>query len=236
MNSLLAYAFENGVATIQLDDGKANVMSIHMLAEINEALDRALADRAVVVITGRSGIFSGGFDLNVFKNDAQESVQMLEAGARLTERLLSFPRPVLVACSGHAIAMGLFIVLCGDVRIAVDQDARFQANEVQIGLTLPRFAAEVCRQRMTPAHFNLAGITAHSYLPPEALQAGIVDEIVNPEMLSSVTAERAQNLVSLNAEAFTATKLRLRQPVITALNASIIEDLSGWNSRYLKQV
>jgi enoyl-CoA hydratase len=121
-----------------MDDGNANVMSVQMLQALNAALDRAQTDKAVVVLTGRQGMFSGGFDLAVFKGDPDEQLRMLQAGALLTEGLLSFALPVLAACTGHAIAIGAFLALSTDVRIGVDQGARIQVNEVQIGLTLPR--------------------------------------------------------------------------------------------------
>src|SRR5215212_5979254 len=109
-----------------MDDGKANVMSLPMLQALNGALDRAQADSATVVLTGRSGMFSGGFDLAVFKTDPQALLAMLEAGARMAERVLSFPLPVVAACTGHAIAMGAFLLLSADVRIGVDVGARIQ--------------------------------------------------------------------------------------------------------------
>ena len=164
MQELVSYRLGDGIATVTMDDGKANVMSLRMLQALNGALDRAEADLATVVLTGRPGMFSGGFDLAVFKTDPQALFAMLEAGARLTERALVFPRPIVAACSGHAIAMGAFLLLSTDVRIGIDADARIQVNEVQIGLSLPRFAIEVCRQRLTPAIVHelvYRGVAAH---------------------------------------------------------------------------
>ena len=139
MNDIVSYELQDGIARITLDDGKANVMSVRMLAAISAGLDRAQADQAVVLIAGRAGMFSGGFDLGVFKSsDPQEMLRMLQAGARLTEKLLGFPRPVVALCTGHAVAMGLFLLLSCDHRVGPDQGAKFQANEVQIGMTLDR--------------------------------------------------------------------------------------------------
>ena len=235
MKTLLDYQFENGVATVTLDDGKANVMSIHMLAALNAALDRVLADKAVVVITGRPGMFSGGFDLNMFKTNPQESVQMLEAGARMSLRLLSHPHPVLVACGGHAVAMGCFILLSADYRIGIDQGARIHAIEVQIGMTLPRFAIEVCRQRLSPAHFSLACTAAYPYKPQEALAAGFLDELASADNFDAAVKARAGYLAQLHQDAFTATKKRLKQPVVEALEAAIRADIVDWSARMLKQ-
>ena len=232
MSSLVTYELADGIATLTMDDAKANAMSVAMLQALNDALDRAQADNAVVLLCGRAGMFSGGFDLAVFKRDPVELVRMLAAGARLCERLLAFPRPVVAVCTGHAIAMGAFLLLCADVRVGVDSGARVQVNEVQIGLTLPHFAIEVCRQRLAPAHFNLAAVTAMPYAPAQAVVAGFLDEIVPAESLQAVARGRAERLLALNAEAFTASKLRLRAPALERLHAAIDDDLADWAARF----
>lgn len=235
MSDLVTYDVTHGIARILLDDGKANVMSVRMLAAVNAALDRALADKAVVVLMGRPGMFSGGFDLKVFKSNPAESVQMLEAGARLCLRLLSHPHPVLAACTGHAVAMGCFILLGCDYRIGVDQGARIHAIEVQIGMTLPRFALEVCRHRLSPSHYSLACTTAYPYKPQEALAAGFLDELASADNFDAAVKARAAYLAQLNQGAFTATKKRLKQPVVEALEAAIRADVVDWSARMLKQ-
>ena len=232
MSVPLTYALEDGIATIAIDDGKANVMSVSMLRALDAALDKAAADKAVVVIRGRTGMFSAGFDLTVFKRDPQELFEMLRAGAAITERLLSFPYPVVAVCTGHAIAMGAFLLLSTDLRIGASDDAKIQVNEVQIGLTLPHFAIEVCRQRLSPAHFNLATITATPYNPHQAVVAGFLDEVVPAESLAAVLKSRTDHLRKLDAESFTATKLRLRDPALTLLRDAIKRDVEGWSQRF----
>ena len=229
---LVSYALADGVATLAMDDGKANVMSLRMLQALRAALDRAEAEAGAVLLTGRPGMFSGGFDLAVFKGEPEAQFRMLEAGARMTERLLSFPRPVVAACTGHAIAMGAFLLLSADVRIGIDQGARLQINEVQIGLTLPHFAIEIARQRLAPAHFNLAAVTAEPYTPQQAVVAGFLDEAVPPDALAAAARERAQRLLKLNADAFTATKARLRGPALAAHRAAIETDVADWAARF----
>jgi len=236
MQQLVSYQLADGVATVTMDDGKANVMSLSMLQALNGALDRAEADRATIVVTGRPGMFSGGFDLAVFKTDPQALFAMLEAGARMTERMLSFPLPVVAACTGHAIAMGAFLLLGADVRIGVDAGARIQVNEVQIGLTLPRFAIEVCRQRLTPAQLNIAAVTARPYTPAEALDAGFLDEIVPAEALAAGAAAHAKRLTTLHAGAFAATKARLREPMLDRLRTAIRDDIVDWTERFGRPV
>src|SRR5438105_4665166 len=117
MGSLVSYQLEGSVATVTMDDGKVNVLSPAMLAELDAALDRAEADRAVVVLAGREEVFSAGFDLQVLRAGGTEAAAMLRSGFELAARLLAFPTPVLVACTGHAVAMGVFLLLSGDHRI-----------------------------------------------------------------------------------------------------------------------
>jgi enoyl-CoA hydratase len=225
----LSYTLDDCIATISLDDGKANVMSVPMLRAIDAALDRAVSDQAAVIIQGRPGMFSGGFDLSVFKSGPRELFEMLKSGAELTERVLSFPHPVVAICTGHAIAMGAFLLLSADVRIGTMADARIQVNEVQIGFTLPHFAIEVCRQRLAPAHYNLAALTAAPYNQKQAVEAGFLDELTSAEELPGVLEARKTHLRSLDKAAFAATKLRLRERSLSLLREAIVRDLADWS-------
>ena len=165
MAELATYELEGRIATIAMDDGKANAFSIEMLKAVMAALDRAERDEAVVVLTGREKFFSAGFDLEVFSERPHEIVEMLTLGARLSERLLSFPTPVLVACSGHAIAAGTFPALAADLRIGVEGPYKLGLNEVRIGLTVPLYVVELARQRLTPRDYNRSLVTAATYDP-----------------------------------------------------------------------
>jgi enoyl-CoA hydratase len=168
----------DGIATITMDDGKANALSLSMLATVNDALDRALEVEAIVILTGRPGIFSGGFDLQVMGGGGPDAGQMLEDGFLLALRLLEYPFPVVIACNGHAIAMGSFLLMSADYRIGVEGPYRLVANEVAIGLTMPRAAIEICRQRLTPAHFQRVVMLAESYTPSDGVAAGFLDRVV----------------------------------------------------------
>ena len=173
-------------------------------------------------------MFSGGFDLRVFEGEPQALLDMLEAGARLAERLLAFPRPVVAACSGHAIAMGAFLLLSTDVRIGIDAGARFHINEVRVGLTLPHFAIELCRQRLTSAALRHAILTGEPYGPHEALAAGFLDFVVPAASLAAEARRSAAALVEVNAEAYVNTKQRLQGEGLARLQAAIEADRSAW--------
>lgn len=228
MTDLVSYAFADGVATLTMDDGKANAIRPLMQAALNAAFDRAEADKAIVVLTGRPGVFSGGFDLGVFKaGDPRVTFQMLTGGAQLAQRVLSYPHPVIAACSGHAMAMGLFLLQCADVRIGLQEGATFQANEVLIGMTLPHFALETIRERVSTPHQHLVG-TASPYTGEAAVQAGLLDQAVAPDAMAAAVQVQVERLKKAHPASFTATKQRLRAPVMAAMPAAVEKDIADW--------
>ena len=224
MGTVVTYEHADGIATITLDDGKVNVLSRSTLAEIKAALDRAEADGAVVVLTGRDGLFSAGFDLAVLNAGGTDAVDMLREGFELAARVLAFPTPVVIACTGHAIAMGVFLLLSGDYRVGAAGPYRITANEVAIGLTMPRAAVEICRQRLNPAHFNRAVVLAELFTPADAVDAGFLDRVVPASELCDIARTTAELLTTLDMPAHGASKIRARQPALQAIRAAIEAD------------
>jgi enoyl-CoA hydratase len=227
VSDLTTYVLDGPIATITMDDGKVNAFSIPMLQALHADLDRAEHDGAVVVLTGREGYFSAGFDLKVFASgDVERVIEMLRLGATLTERILSFKTPVLAACNGHAVAVGSFVLLAADLRIGTAGAFRLGLNEVKIGLTMPWFAIELARQRLQPAAFSRAVVTAHMYDPAEALTAGFLDQVVDASELRARSLAEAEELAGLNPAAHTATKLRAREGSLAAIRAAIESELT----------
>jgi enoyl-CoA hydratase len=231
MSALVSYRLCDSVATITMDDGKVNVLSQAMLTELGVALGRAAADRAVVVLTGREGVFSAGFDLPVLRAGGTEAADLLRSGFDLAARLLAFPTPVLVACPGHAVAMGVFLVLSGDYRIGARGPYKLTANEVAIGITMPRAAVEICRQRLTHACFNRAVVLAGVFPPADAVAAGFLDRVVPAAELVQAAAAAAAELACLDLDAHAATKQRARQLVGHALREAIDADDAEYRAR-----
>ena len=234
MTSLVNYELKDGVATIAMDDGKVNTMSLQMLSELGAAFDKAEADKAIVVLTGRSGVFSAGFDLAVLKGGGQPALDMLTSGFKLAARLLAFPTPVIVASNGHALAMGVFLVLAADYRIGVDGNYKIGANEVAIGLTMPQTAVVICRQRLAPSHFNRAVIMSEIYTPADALGAGFLDQVVAEADLPAAVQAAAARLAKLNMAAFKGTKLRAREPALTAARTALELDEADFRAMVMR--
>ena len=215
---------DDGVAQVTMDDGKVNALSPTMLGDLGAAFDKADGDGAAVLLTGRTGVFSGGFDLRVLREGSEaDRLGMVRGGFELAERVLSFPRPVVVAASGHAIAMGFFLTLSADLRIGAAGEFRFSANEVAIGLSVPATALAIMRYRMLPAVADRAAITAAAIEPAEALAAGVLTEVADPAQLLAVARARAAAVAGLPADGFRDTKLRAHTGVLAELRAGISE-------------
>ena len=219
MTSLVQYTVRDRVATITMDDGKVNALSPAMQTEILDAFATAenASDVGAVVLAGRAGRFSGGFDLNIMRTDPGAAGGMVRGGFVISERMLSFPKPVVVACTGHAIAMGAFLVLSADYRVGPDAEVRIQANEVAIGMTLPYAALVLLRHRLTPAAADRAANLAPPFSPREAVEIGWLDEVVAPDQVVARAEEVAVGATALDATAHAATKLKAREELLTEL-------------------
>ena len=224
MTQLVNYSFEGGVATLTLQNGKVNAISPDLVADFNQALDRAEQDKAVVVITGHAGMLSGGYDLNVMKESEQAAKSLVKLGSSLSRRLLAFPYPVIVACSGHAIAKGAFILLSADYRIGVEGPFKIGLNEVAIGMTMHNVGIELARARLSKAAFGPSVICAELCDPEQAQQYGYLDKVVAPEQLADVTAAVAGTMVKLDMHAHHQTKLKARAELLALLDESIEKD------------
>ncbi len=222
--NIVEWDIKSGVAHIQMSDGGKNLISPAMISALNAALDEAEANKAVVVLSGDNEIFSAGFDLKVLKTGVVDAFNMLIGGFQLAERLLSFHTPVVIACSGHAMAMGAFLLLAGDYRIGCRGPFKIATNEVAIGLTMPYSAIEICRQRLVPAHFERAVELAETYSPESAVEAGFLDKVVPADALLSECMKHAKALKELDLNAHTETKLRSRHDMLKSLRRAINRD------------
>ena len=224
---MVTYELDDRVATITMDDGKVNALSIPMLKEIHSAFDQAESDKAIVLITGREKYFSAGFDLKVFTETPELLLEMIHLGGTLCERILAFPTPVITASTGHTLAAGTFITLCADHRIVLDGDWNYGLNEVKIGMTMPQYVIEIARQRLTPAELSRAVITGRIYSPQEAAGAGFIDYVVAAEDFDSAVEAAKAEMATLTPEAHAATKLRVRGDAIAAVREAIATEIEA---------
>ncbi|MGV8860743.1 MAG: crotonase/enoyl-CoA hydratase family protein [Pseudomonas sp.] len=224
MSDLISYHLEDGIATLTLSNGKVNAISPEVIAAFNSALDQAEQDRAVVIITGQPGILSGGYDLKVMTSGPENAISLVTAGSTLARRLLAHPFPVVVACPGHAVAKGAFLLLSVDYRIGVDGPFSIGLNEVQIGMTMHHAGIELARDRLSKSAFHRSVINAEMFNPKGALDAGFLDKVVSAEELQSAARTAALQLKKLNMVAHKNTKLKVRKALLEALDQSIVLD------------
>jgi enoyl-CoA hydratase len=227
MSHLVEIREEEKYCLIRMDDGKANALSFDMLAGIDAALESAQQAGKVVIIAGRPGKFSAGFDLSVMGQGGDAMIRLLKQGSDLSRRLLEFDTPVVLAVSGHALAMGALLTLSADYRIGIHGEYKIGLNEVAIGMTLPYFGVELARARLAKTHFHKAVSLARTYDASGAVAAGYLDEAVDEgDLLDRATAV-AEQLAGLDMEAHRNTKARVREDLLASLDASVSREFGG---------
>jgi enoyl-CoA hydratase len=221
MSELISYHLDDGIATLTLNNGKVNAISPDMIVAFNEALDRATQDKAIVIITGQPGILSGGYDLKVMTSGPQNAINLVAQGSTLARRMLSHPYPIIVACPGHAVAKGAFILLSADYRIGVEGPFNIGLNEVQIGMTMHHVGIELARDRLGKAAFQRSVINGEMFDPLGAREAGFLDRVVSVgELLPTALAVAAQ-FKKINMNAHRNTKLKVRKEFLETLDEAI---------------
>ncbi|MDD1014875.1 crotonase/enoyl-CoA hydratase family protein [Pseudomonas rubra] len=224
MSELITYHLEDGIATLTLNNGKVNAISPDVIQAFNAALDQAVQDRAVVIITGQPGILSGGYDLKVMTAGPKQAVSLVTAGSTLARRMLSHPFPIIVACPGHAVAKGAFLLLSADYRIGVEGPFSIGLNEVQIGMTMHHAGIELARDRLRRSAFHRSVINAEMFDPLSAVDAGFLDKVVPIEQLQETALAAARQLKKINMNAHKHTKLKVRKALLDILDDAIIRD------------
>jgi enoyl-CoA hydratase len=222
-----SYELDGPVAVVRLDDGKANALGPDAIAAFDAALTRAEADAGVLLVVGREGRFSAGFDLSVMTSGVEDMQRLVRSGAELLMRLYASPLPTVAACTGHALAMGALILLASDTRIGAEGPFKIGLNEVAIGMGLPVFAVELARERLSPRHFTEATIQGRVYDPATAAEVGYLDRVVPAADVEGAAREEAARLAELQRGAVSHTKVRARRAVIEHVLDTLDEDMAA---------
>ena len=192
MSDLVKYAINDGIAVLTLSNGKVNALTPELIAEFNAALDQSQEAGAIVIVTGQPGVLSGGYDLKVMMKGPESAIALVSAGSALTRRMLAHPQPIIVACNGHAVAKGAFLLLASDYRLGVAGEFFIGLNEVQIGMTMHNVGILLARDRLSPAMFQRSVINAEMFNPQGAMAAGFLDRVVGHRQVQPVAlADRA---------------------------------------------
>ena len=218
----MQYELNNRIATLMFDDGKANVVGHRFLDEINAGLDRAVEEQAgAVILKGREGMFSGGFDLNEFKKGPEAGEAMVKRGFELLIRLYSFPLPLVAACTGHGIALGAFMIMACDSRVGARGDYKMSLPETAIGMELPPLLVALADSRISRRHMTRVALQSEVYTPDNAVDAGFIDEVVDAGELDARSMAIAERLASLPEAQYAANKLSIRAQTLNVMQDSI---------------
>jgi enoyl-CoA hydratase len=209
------YDYRDGAASITLDDGKVNALGSATLAQLNEDLDRAILDHAsAVILTGRPGMFSAGFDLGEVRSGPAAREDLRRALIDLELRLFEFTSPVVIACTGHALAAGAALLLAADRRVGLDGPFKLGFNEAAIGAAISPATVELARYRMPMPWFESL-ITGETFSPRSAQDAGLLDVIVDSEArLVEEARALADRLAQVSPEVFREMRLSARGAAI----------------------
>jgi len=213
---------QNDIAHIAMDDGKANAMNFSFLEAFTAHLDKAEKEAKAVMISGRPGRFCAGFDLSIMRDSPEKAGELVNAGGHLMLRLFASSIPVVIACTGHALAGGGLLLLCADTRIGTQGDFKIGLNETAIGMVLPTVGIALPKARLRQDHFTSAVIQAKAHTPDEAIEAGFLDMAVAPEALMETSLAAATGLSQLPQASYHGNKMLIRKEAIAAIKASLV--------------
>lgn len=212
----------NDTAVIRLSHGKVSALDLEFCQAFSSELDTLAAGPAsALVITGTGSAFSAGVDLfRVLHGGADYLEQFLPAMERLFRTLLTFPKPVVAAINGHAIAGGCIIAAACDYRIMAEGNGRIGVPELLVGVPFPTLPFEIVRSRVSPANFRQLVLGGKTVPPDEALTLGLVDEIAPIDVLAARGVHAAAQMAKIPPITFGLTKRAFTDPILQCVNAA----------------
>jgi len=213
---MIEQSTNDGIVTLRLAHGKASALDLELLEGLALALAEAGAANArAVILTGTGSIFSAGVDLFRLVDGGREYAErFVPSLSRMLLELFAFPKPLVVAANGHAIAGGCIFTLAADYRLMAAGNGRIGIPELLVGVPFPAAVIEVVRYAVPPQHVHALMFTGMTVLPDEALRLGLIDEVVDAGTLEVRAEDMARHLASLPAAAFALAKRQLRDPAV----------------------
>jgi enoyl-CoA hydratase len=221
----IRYELTDSIAVVRMDDGKANALSPDLLGELGEVLDRCEKEAKATVLLGREGRFSAGFDLRVMMAGAEAARALVVQGAGLLMKCYEHPQPLVIGCTGHAIAGGALLVATGDVRIGAAGAFKIGLNEVANSMPVPILAHALAADRLDPRELTRAVLASHMYDPESAARAGWLDRVVGAAELEAAVLEEARKLATLPSWPYRVSKRSLRQRTIAYVRDTLAENI-----------
>lgn len=216
---------EGGIATLTLDDGKLNALNAEVFRELSAAVDDC-ADATAVVLAGREGVFTAGLNTKELADITPEGLtELLDVFGRTVMQVWAHPRPVVAACTGHAIAAGTMLAMAADHAVAAEGDFRWGLTETQIGFPLPDFAIQLSRHNVRSDRLEDLLLPGKVVEATTAVEVGFADELAEPGEVLTRATTKARELASLPSEAYATTKRRLRGSTIRGVLAGLGDDI-----------
>ena len=225
---VVQYDVRDRIAHVTIRNGKANALSPDVIAGLGDALTRAeeAGEEQVgaLLVTATPGMFSGGFDLKVMRAGPEAAGRLVTDGGELFARMFGAPIPVIVACTGHAVAAGALLMLGADYRVGTLGEFQIGLIETKLGMVLPRWAVELARERLSIRHFQQATVGARMYEPRDAVDAGFLDAAVPPDALMDAATAEARRWAELPRHAYRGQVIMNRGDRLARLAEDIAED------------
>ena len=221
---------EGSLSWLTIDDGKANAVSHDIITALDNQIKAAASSPTCrgVVISGRPKFLSAGFDLATMNKDKESATELVEAGGKLMLELYKFPKPLIIASTGHAMAMGAILLFAADYRIGAQGDYKIGLNESAIGLALPWIAIHLAKEKLNPRYLDRIIGGAEIFSPDEAVELGFYDKVVSHDTLGGTVQREAIRLAELDAEAFTENKKRVRAETVAKLERHLTKNGGFW--------
>ena len=206
----------NTITILRMEYGKVNVLDTDQLKELIKSFRKVeKSDTGAVVLTGEGSCFSAGVDLiKIVKGSQAYLKDFLPLLSEILLIIFNFPKPVVAAINGHAIAGGCIIACACDVRIMADGNGKIGAPELLVGVPLPVLPLEILRFAVPAPYFQEMVYSGQNYLPKEALERGIVDQIEDAHDLINNACLIAESLAAIPSVTFRMTKRNIRRPVL----------------------
>ncbi|MDX1632175.1 MAG: enoyl-CoA hydratase/isomerase family protein [Thermoanaerobaculia bacterium] len=212
----------DGVGILRLEHGKVNAIDLELTLAVEERLAELQENESLgtLVLTGTGSVFSAGVDLYRLLDEGEEYVdRFLPAFGRALLRLFRFPKPVVAAINGHAIAGGCIVACACDHRIMARGPGTLGVPELRVGVPFPQIAIEVLRFATSDAHLQELVYQGRTYSADEARERGLVDEIVTGSDLLERSREVAAGLATEPTVRFRVTKEQLRRPALERIES-----------------
>jgi enoyl-CoA hydratase len=221
------YELKDNIAVITFDNGKANAVNPDFMDAIDSFLDKAEKEADAVVLAGRTGMFSAGYDLKIIQADPEAGKAMIERGLGMLYRFYSFPKPLVAACDGHAIGLGAFMLMVADTRIGADTEYFVRLPETAINMPFGDLLMEIAKSRLNRQEHIKRIVQSVPCTPSEAVTAGFLDALVPQEQLMATAMKVASDLAELPAKYYAQNKLDVRRDSLKIMADSIKVDSIG---------